>query len=127
MKYRGLIVFALLLVGTWKLSLSESLVDLETHTRLQTRLIEIIQNAVTEQRPDAIEIRFNRVWTEALGKNEILATFSYILSDSDETKESVSGEAKILRTKEGEWSIDKVLTSNNGLQFQKGLVIKSTQ
>ena len=125
MKYRGLLVFAIILVWSWLLTFEESPIDLRTHTGIQTRLIEIIQNAVLQQRPEATAIRFDRMWTEAKGENQILATFSYIFGNNDQITEKITGKALISRMKDNNWLLDKVMISNNDLQFEKGLVIQA--
>jgi hypothetical protein len=127
MKYRGLLVFAIALFTTWCWTVSQNAISLQTHTIIQTRLMEIIQQAVLNHRPDTEEIVFDRLWTEPKNDDRIVATYDYRFTTSDGSVESISGQATIQRLEGDSWVVGKVFNKQNSISFGEGTVIRAGQ
>jgi hypothetical protein len=129
MKFISLLVFVGSLWWTWHLTYSEPAIRFDTHASLQTEVQTIITEYVNKHRPQATEIQFRKMWTEALNPNKVKVTFEYSFADvvgSDEATEQVFQGSAILNriasenSEEETWSLDEVSADNTSIIFKKG-------
>jgi hypothetical protein len=134
MKYLSLIVFALGLSWTWNIIHSRAEVPLQTHYIIQSKLREILAEAISKQKPNATQLTINSLWTESLKKDRIKAHLEYSFaepSESGSVKTRISAyvilqknspevtEADGLET----WALSEVKATNDAVIFEEGLLV----
>jgi hypothetical protein len=145
-------VFVILLAWTWNLVHSEALVSFETHSIIQQRLAEIIEQSVQKHRPNAKDFNLLRLWTETVNDNQIKAFFTYRFREGtagatnsiteptteattaptsvSPSEETISGEAVLKKTagesaNQENWRVERVRTSSNQVVFEEGTVVNT--
>lgn len=123
MKYLGLGAILATLIWSWMLPPESEGPRLEVHAAIQTRLVEIIEEAVRRERPNVQEIFFGHLWTEAVSAKKIKATFNYTLSAEDQSRETVSGKAVIELQTDNSWLVKNVRLDRNSLEFEETVIL----
>jgi hypothetical protein len=105
------LVLALLLIWTWFVVHSPSAIGFETHSAIQTKLVELIENTLKTKKPDAKDLEIVKIWTTALSDNKVQATFAYRFTDTaadgGTAKKTIQGEAILHREPTEDPTIDK--------------------
>lgn len=131
-KIFSLVVFIAALIWTWNVINTSQAVGFETHSGIQMKLAELIQNTLTTKKPNAKDLSITRLWTEALSDNKVRAVFAYKFIEKSETGESleqmIEGEAILHREPSQEagvdnWSLQSVKTTNDLVVFTEGSTI----
>lgn len=127
MKYIGVLVFAVALIWSWNLVHSPSQVSLETHSGIQQKLAELIYETIKTKKPNAQQIKIDRVWTEYVNPEKVKAFFTYSYQE-DQVASSIRGEGVLERQKEDasgldKWSLTQVKTTNDTIVFEEGLLV----
>lgn len=131
-KFWGVLFFTVALIVSWNIIHSETAIGAETHVGIQAQLRDLILNTVQSKRPDARNLRVNRLWTEVMNENKVRAVFTYTFEEVSETgtpqEQSVDGEAVLHREPSDDvrldrWALQSVRTTNNNILFAEGSVI----
>ncbi|MBK9323096.1 MAG: hypothetical protein IPM97_09195 [Bdellovibrionaceae bacterium] len=131
-KIISLIVFTTSLVWTWTLIHSSQAIGFETHSGIQEKLAQMIQQTVLSKKPNAKSFKVVRLWTESLSDTKVRAIFAYEFSeaadDNEKTEQTVEGEAILFREPKDETNVDKwvlqsVRTTNGSVTFTEGLIV----
>ncbi|MFZ4404055.1 MAG: hypothetical protein ACOYOK_08140 [Pseudobdellovibrionaceae bacterium] len=127
----GILIVAM--AWTWNVIHSSTAVSFETHSSLQTQLARLIEKTLTDNKPQLVNLKINRLWTESLSENKIRAIFSYTFSEKDEggevSEQTVEGEAELYRSptedpeKQNSWVLQTVKTTSGTLVFSEGSVV----
>jgi len=132
MKLVSLFVFALALVGSWRLIHAERLVGESVHAGIQSDVKSIIAEFVKSKLPESQELHFKKFWTETLSKDKVRASFLYSFRDESSSdvgpgEIEVEGTAilnKIEETPEAStWSLDELMVSGSHITFDEPLQI----
>ena len=134
MKYISLIVFVAALIWTWHLVNRESVVSFETHSGNQEKLGNLITETIKTKRPNASEIKIQKIWTEAVDENHVKAFFIYTFKDNSDAglvTSEIKGEGLLEHqpadgSGNDRWSLTKVHTSNDAIQFDEALIISGS-
>lgn len=131
MKYISLFVFVAALVWTWNVIHNNSGISFETHSGIQEKLAVLISDTIKAKKPNASDILIEKIWTEVLSEKKVKAFFIYSFKDSSESglvTSQIKGEG-ILERQESEdpqvdkWSLTKVTTSSDLIQFDDSTII----
>ncbi len=131
-KIISLIVFIAALVWTWNVIHTSEAVGFETHSGIQAKLAELIENTLAVKKPNAKELAITRLWTETLGDNKVRAVFAYKFIDTAEDGEAmeqvIEGEALLHREPSDQanvdkWTLQSVKTTNDIVVFTEGSTI----
>lgn len=131
-KIISLIVFAVALIWTWNIIHSTQAIGFETHSGIQQKLTELIQQTIANKKPEAKDLKVTRLWTESLSDNKVRAVFSYKFNepsaDNESTEQTIEGEAILHRepsdgTTEDRWTLQSVKTTNDVLIFSEGSTV----
>lgn len=140
MKYINVILLILALWASWEWIYHSEGISEDTHATIQADLKKIIAEYVQKNSPDSTQLRFEKMWTEALNKNRIKASFVYSFIDTDQltnadsneesTRTKITGSAILNRDlkapkNEDIWSFDKLKIDSNHLEFEEGITIKA--
>lgn len=131
MKYISLVIFAVALIWTWNVVHDSSAISFETHSGIQERMAEFLNDRIKEKKPTASEIKIEKIWTEVLANNKVRAFFIYSFSDMTESgpvKSEIKGEGILERQPEDgsgmdRWTLTKVHTTNDSIQFDEATLI----
>jgi hypothetical protein len=133
-KIVSLVVFVAALAWTWNVIHSTDAIGFETHSGIQMKLAELIQQTLSTKKPLAKDLAITRLWTEPVGENKVRAVFSYKFTEPTENGESldqvIEGEA-ILHREPSEtpnvdkWILQSVKTTNDMVVFTEGSTITS--
>jgi hypothetical protein len=133
-KIVSLVVFVAALAWTWNVIHSTEAIGFETHSGIQMKLAELIQQTLSTKKPLAKDLAITRLWTEPVGENKVRAVFSYKFTEPTENGESldqvIEGEA-ILHREPSEtpnvdkWILQSVKTTNDMVVFTEGSTITS--
>lgn len=131
-KIISLVVFIAALVWTWNAIHTSQAVGFETHSSIQLKLAELIQNTLSVKKPTAKDLAITRLWTETLNDNKVRAVFAYkfvdISEDGEALEQVIEGEA-ILHREPSEnpnvdnWTLQSVKTTNDLVVFTEGSTI----
>ncbi len=140
-KLLSFVIFAALLIWTWKVVHRESNLGFETHAGIQAQLEQIIQAAVMAKRPSATEFKMQKLWTEPMTNNKVKAHFSYSFQESDTlqapVEQTIEGEAVLYReapqanpsAEDGNltdsWVLQSVKTTRDSVVFSEGTLLDS--
>ena len=131
-KIISLVVFIVALAWTWNVIHTADAVGFETHSGIQVKLAELIQNTLTTKKPQAKNLSITRLWTESLGDNKVRAVFAYSFtepsSDGGELEQVIEGEAILHRepsetAEVDKWTLQSVKTTNDMVVFTEGSTI----
>lgn len=131
-KILSLIVFAVVLIGTWFLIHSSPSVGFETHSGIQEKLIALITETVSAQKAQARDFKIVKLWTETLEDNKVRAVFAYRFNEPGEgnemTEQTVEGEAILHREPSTDenidrWVVQSARTTNDSVNFVEGMIV----
>ncbi|MFS4459219.1 hypothetical protein [Bdellovibrio sp. HCB2-146] len=131
-KIVSLVVFIVALAWTWNVIHSSEAIGFETHSGIQTKLAELIQQTLSAKKPHAKDLSIMRLWTESMGENKVRAIFAYKFTDTSETGEAleqiIEGEAVLHREPSetpnvDKWTLQSVKTTNDMVVFSEGSTI----
>lgn len=131
-KIISLVVFIVALAWTWNIIHTSDAIGFETHSGIQEKLAELIQNTLAAKKPNAKELSITRLWTESLGENKVRAVFSYKFiepsADGGELEQVIEGEAVLHRepsetAEVDKWTLQSVKTTNDMVVFTEGSTI----
>lgn len=131
-KIISLVVFILALIWTWNIVHNSEAIGFETHSGIQIKLAELIKDTLASKRPQAKDLKIQRLWTEALTENKVRAVFSYSFIDTSEgqgaVEQTIEGEAILHRELSedsaiDQWTLQSVKTTNDVLNFTEGSVV----
>jgi len=131
-KIISLVVFIAALVWTWNAIHTSQAVGFETHSGIQMKLAELIQNTLTAKKPTAKDLAITRLWTETLNDNKVRAVFAYkfveIAEDGEALEQIIEGEAVLHREPSenpnvDNWTLQSVKTTNDLVVFTEGSTI----
>lgn len=128
------ILFCTFLISTWFLFYQKPEYPEEIHIGLQEQLKAIIRDTLSQKNPQADNLKFQKMWTQATNKkNQISAHFQYSFDDESQTNISIEGHA-IMNRKDLEssekydlWSLDHVEINNTKLEFQEPITLLSSK
>jgi hypothetical protein len=133
-KIVSLVVFVAALAWTWNVIHSTDAIGFETHSGIQAKLAELIQQTLSTKKPQATGLAITRLWTEPVGENKVRAVFSYKFTEPSENGESldqvIEGEAVLHREPSetpnvDKWILQSVKTTNDMVVFTEGSTITS--
>ena len=128
-KIVSLVVFIAALVWTWNIIHTSEAVGFETHSGIQSKLAELIENTLGTKKPNAKDLKITRLWTETLGDNKVRAVFAYSFTEPSEGGEAleqvIEGEAVLHRepsenAEVDKWALQSVKTTNDMVVFTEG-------
>lgn len=131
-KIISLIVFAAALIWTWNIVHSSSAVGFETHSGIQQKLAELIQQTIQKKKPEARDFQIVRLWTESVNENKVRAVFAYRFNEgtaaTDATEQTIEGEAILHREIANDqnvdrWTLVSVKTLHDTVIFEDGSLI----
>ena len=105
MKIVSVVVFTLALIGSWALVHAKKPVAESVHAGIQSDLRNIITEYVQQNVPESQNIRFEKLWTEALSKDRVEAKFA------EESAEMVV------------WNLDELRILGNTVNFTEPIQI----
>jgi len=136
MKFINMIILLGLLSYSWCLFNSPLTVSEEVQMNLQNHLKTIIFNYIDETLVNAKNIRFNKMTTESIDKNNIKALFKYSFEDGSDnagvTVNQLTGYAllkKNLRISDDNpdaeeyWDFESLRILNNDIEYKDGLKV----
>lgn len=132
MKIISLIVFVILLSWTWHVVHSTSPVDFETHSDIQLKMTELIENTIKTKKPEAQEIKIIKMWTQEVAEKKIKAQFLYrfveVSADKERAERAIEGEAILVRDLSDnptvdKWTIQSLLTKGDNINYTEGSVV----
>ena len=133
-KIVSLVVFIAALAWTWNVIHSSEAIGFETHSGIQTKLAELIQQTLSAKKPHAKDLKIMRLWTESMSDNKVRAVFAYKFMDTSETGEAleqiIEGEAVLHREPSetpnvDKWTLQSVKPTNDMVVFSEGSTITS--
>lgn len=136
MKYISVFIFIGLMAWTWSVIHRESPISFETHAGIQERLAQLIYKTITEKKPEAKEVKIERVWTEPQAAEKVLAHFIYSFQESNAdgkvAKSQITGQGLLeKRADDGSgldhWSLTQVKTTSDAVQFEDLIVTPGTE
>ena len=131
MKIVSVVVFTLALIGSWALVHAKKPVAESVHAGIQSDLRNIITEYVQQNVPESQNIRFEKLWTEALSKDRVEAKFVYSFEDVDANGEPVvveiTGTALLNKAEESAemvvWNLDELRILGNTVNFTEPIQI----
>ena len=131
MKVVSLLVFAVALVGSWALVHSKKMVAESVHIGIQNDLRNIITDFVQKNLPQSKNLRFEKMWTETVKKDKVMAHFVYSFEDNSQGTEpatvQVNGTAVLNKVNEtpqmATWSFDELKILDNEVNFTEPVQI----
>ncbi len=131
MKILSLIVFVILLVWSWHLVHSTTPLDFETHSGIQNKMMELIENTILSKKPNSKDIDIIKIWTQNAGDHKIKSTFTYRFNEPSGTEmveRVIEGEAILFRDISDnptvdKWVIQSLLTKGDNISFSEGSLI----
>ncbi|WP_413558906.1 hypothetical protein [Bdellovibrio sp. HCB209] len=130
-KIVSLIVFVAALVWTWNVIHTNEAIGFETHAGIQTKLAELIKATLESKKPNAKDLRIDKLWTESMNDNKVRAVFAYKFSElsegGDTLEQIIEGEAILHREptedKTDKWTLQSVRTTNDIVVFSEGSTV----
>lgn len=127
----GIVAFIAAMVWSWNVIHSESSVSFETHSGIQEKLANLIQETIKAKRTSATDIHIDKLWTEVLSASKMKAHFVYSFheaGDAGPLTTTIKGEGILERQPEDNsgldrWSLVKIQTTNDAVVFEEGLVV----
>ena len=131
-KIISLVVFIAALAWTWNIIHTSDAIGFETHSGIQEKLADLIENTLKTKKPQATNLSITRLWTESIGENKVRAVFAYSFSepssDGGELEQVIEGEAILHRepsetAEVDKWTLQSVKTTNDMVVFTEGSTI----
>ena len=149
MKYISVLFFAAALAWSWQIVHGNVGVPFETHSAIQNDLARVLIATIQAQKPEATEVRMDRVWTELLTGGKVKAHFAYsytVAPDSEgknsennllATRNQVEGSGILERVvadaadasqeREDKWILKEILIQYDRVEFKEPLVVSSVR
>lgn len=138
-KLFSFVIFAALLIWTWKIVHRETNLGFETHAGIQAQLEQMIQAAVMAKKPTASDFKMEKLWTEPMTANKVKAHFSYSFKDNETppntVEQNIQGEAVLYREapqmttsaedagKADRWVLQSIKTTSDSIIFSEGALL----
>lgn len=130
-KIVSLVVFVAALVWTWNVIHTNEAIGFETHAGIQTKLADLIKATLAAKKPNAKDLRIDKLWTESMTDNKVRAVFAYKFSEvsegGDNMEQIIEGEAILHREptedKTDKWTLQSVKTTNDIVVFSEGSTV----
>lgn len=125
------VLFCVFLISTWFVFHEKPHFPEALHITLQEQFRSIVQEKLAEQKPEARNLHFQKLWTEGTKRDQITAHFQYSFNDEAGVSFSVSGKAVMNRKSidpernHDLWTVDHIETSNTGLEFEEPIILFS--
>lgn len=131
MKILSLIVFVILLIWSWQLVHSTTPLDFETHSDIQNKMMELIENTIKSKKPDTKDIEIIKIWTQNAGDFKINAQFTYKFTEpagNENVERIIEGEAVLARDYSDnptvdKWVIQSLHTKGDNISYTEGSLI----
>lgn len=131
MKVISVLVFTVALIGSWVVVHAKRPVAESVHVGIQNDLRAIITEYVQKNLPNAENLRFEKLWTETLKKDKVMAKFVYSFEDKTEGGEpaivEINGSATLRKIEEtpemATWSLDQLQILDNTVNFTEPVQI----
>lgn len=132
MKILSLIVFAILLSWTWHVVHSNSSIDFETHSDIQSKMKELIESTIKARKPDTKSVEIIKIWTQDMGERKIKADFTYrfieTTAQNESTERQIEGEAILFRDTSDnpsvdQWTVQSLKTKGDSISFNEGSTV----
>lgn len=126
------LLLAALLIWTWHTVHTPSAIGFETHSGVQMKLAELIGNTLQAKKPDAENLKIEKIWTSPVSENKIQAVFTYSFVEKDAeggtAQKMIQGEATLYREPTEDptldkWVLQSVRTDLEALNFTDGSVV----
>lgn len=125
------LLFCVFLISTWFVFHEKPHFPEALHITLQEQFRNIVQEKLAEQKPEARNLQFQKLWTEGTKRDQITAHFQYSFDDADGVSFSVAGKA-IMNQKSIDpernhdlWTVDHIKTNNTNLEFKEPITLFS--
>lgn len=124
MKFISLFLTLLALYWTW--SVVHGLPDEQhqMHASIHSQFRDRIVNTIQEKFPEASNFRFDKLWTEQIHKDKIVAQFRYSF-DLENVRKTMAGQAEFRNVggeDSQEWKLS-VRFDQDSLKFQESLTV----
>ena len=135
-KLLSFVIFAALLIWTWKVVHQDSNLGFETHAGIQSQLEQLISAAVTAKKPTATEFKMQKLWTEPMAANKVKAHFAYSFKETETLNQPIEqiieGEAVLYREAPqaandvedtgplDRWVLQSIKTTTDSVIFSEG-------
>jgi len=131
MKIVSVVLFAVALIGSWRLVHVTPPVPEAMHVGIQNDLKNIIAEYVQKSLPNSKNLRFEKFWTEAVKKDKVKATFVYTFEDPSQdngnTEIEITGTAMLDRGEETSdnvtWNLNQLNIQDSAVQFEEPIHI----
>jgi hypothetical protein len=131
MKVVSVLLFAILLIGTWSLVHSKRPVAESVHVGIQNDLRAIITEYVQKNVPESKNVVFEKMWTETVRPDQVRAKFVYSFEDVDSEGEpakiAITGSAVLNKAEESPemiiWNLDELKILDNTVSFAEPIQI----
>ncbi len=113
MRYLKLLVILALLAWTKMAFNCELGITSKSHSKIQSEIVQIMNDAIIQAVPNAQEISCDRIWTKEIDANQLEASFDCFFTQPEGQKArlGMSGSAKLSRvpnTETEEWNLDYI-------------------
>lgn len=134
-KLLSLIIFIAALAWSWNIVHSTPAIGFETHSGIQQKLAQLIQDTIQIKKPNAQDMQITRLWTEALEENKVRAVFAYKFKETEAggsmTEQTIEGDAILHRepsddNKVDKWVVQQVRTTNDNVIFKNDTLVTPT-
>lgn len=133
-KILSLFVFTAALVWSWNVIHTSAAVGFETHSAIQQKFAELIQNTIKSKKPEASNVEIIKLWTENMGDRKVKALFSYKFSmpATENNKGAfdtiIDGEAVLYRDLSEDptvdkWTLQSLKTTGDSVNYIDGSLI----
>ena len=131
MKVVSVLIFTVALVGSWVLVHAKKPVTESMHIGIQNDLRNIITEYVQKNLPESKNLRFEKIWTETLDKNNVRAFFVYTFEDKAENGDpaliEINGSARLEKVEETAdmttWNFKELQILDNKVEFSQPIQI----
>ncbi|MDE0118928.1 MAG: hypothetical protein OXM55_02835 [Bdellovibrionales bacterium] len=127
-------LFCAFLISTWFVFHQKPKYPEELHISLQDQLKNIIQETLVKQKPQAKNLKFQKMWTQSTKKrDQISAHFKYSFDDETDVNISIEGQALMNRKSLGAsekydlWSVDHIQINNTKMEFSEPITLFSSK
>jgi len=131
MKIVSFLLVLFSLVWTWSYVHSENAIQLESHQAIEQQLVDIIIQKIQVQKPDATEVRVERIWSEVLDAKTIKAHFIYAFTDASGAVSNIKASGLVKKTAESpteeKWSFSDIKTDQDSVVFENMEIISRTE
>lgn len=138
-KIVSLIFFVVTFVWTWVMLNSKSVVGVDIHAGIQSKLAIMIEETIKAKKPSSSNFQLLKMYTQRIDDNKVSAHFSYKFdettelstnSHADTSERRISGTAILTKSLSEDpavqkWIIQSVKTGTESFDFKEGVTITS--